>query len=673
MSDSPDASPETQTSPETKAGPPSPTAAGATARSALASPAAPLLARAAQLHKAGDLPAAVQTYRQAIVVDPGFAEAHNNLGAALRAWGKRNEAIVAYQEALALAPDYALAHANLGGALAESGETEAALDHLAAGYLLAPDRPQMGRRLVNVLRRSTPASVTPRVHEALAALVEDPAVEPQSLEPCIVALLNADPRIRGVLDALAAGQPPTVAEAGPPVYAAIAESELPALLAEAVLTDSRLEMLFAILRAAWLEALLEDHPELLPDRALLVALGLQLETVEWSWLESPAEQQRLAGLAERLRDPAARRDGPDAPGAASLALLVYALYRPLDPFYEDAELHALADPAAGPEGLLLYRHLVEPAERERFAAAIPGATPIRDRTSQSVRAMYEVNAYPRWRRLARRPGRRVDLLMPELLPDLRRVSIPFDQRRVRILVAGCGTGRHACMTAQRFAFSQVVAVDLSRRSLSYAAQRARDLELRNLHFLQGDILELGGLGEEFDIIECSGVLHHLASPEQGWRVLCGLLAPGGLMRIALYSDLARQGVEEARAVIREQGLTPTPDGIRAARAAIRALPEDSQARLLAESPDFFSLSGCRDLFFHVREDRFTVPRIAHALEALQLDFLGFELPSEGIRYNYRRRFPEDPEQRDLAKWATFEEENYLTFAAMYQFWCQAKG
>ncbi|MEX0759920.1 MAG: hypothetical protein WD100_10095, partial [Tistlia sp.] len=108
------------------------------------------------------------------------------------------------------------------------------------------------------------------------------------------------------------------------------------------------------------------------------------------------------------------------------------------------------------------------------------------------------------------------------------------------------------------------------------------------------------------------------------------------------------------------------------RAAIRAVPVGSPARLLAESPDFFSLSGCRDLFFHVREDRFTLPRVARALDSLGLTFLGFELPSDGIRYNYRRRFPEDAEQRDLAKWDLFEQENPLTFAAMYQFWCQAK-
>ncbi len=38
---------------------------------------------------------------------------------------------------------------------------------------------------------------------------------------------------------------------------------------------------------------------------------------------------------------------------------------------------------------------------------------------------------------------------------------------------------------------------------------------------------LGGLGRQFDLIECVGVLHHLGDPLAGWRVLVSLLKPGG--------------------------------------------------------------------------------------------------------------------------------------------------
>ena len=48
------------------------------------------------------------------------------------------------------------------------------------------------------------------------------------------------------------------------------------------------------------------------------------------------------------------------------------------------------------------------------------------------------------------------------------------------------------------------------------------------------------LNKKFDIIESAGVLHHMADPVAGWRTLTNCLKPNGLMKIGLYSNLARQ-------------------------------------------------------------------------------------------------------------------------------------
>ena len=47
----------------------------------------------------------------------------------------------------------------------------------------------------------------------------------------------------------------------------------------------------------------------------------------------------------------------------------------------------------------------------------------------------------------------------------------------------------------------------------------------------------------FDLIECSGVLHHLDDPQEGLRHLSGRLATNGVMKVALYSALARKVFE----------------------------------------------------------------------------------------------------------------------------------
>ena len=72
------------------------------------------------------------------------------------------------------------------------------------------------------------------------------------------------------------------------------------------------------------------------------------------------------------------------------------------------------------------------------------------------------------------------------------------------------------------------------------------------------------------------MLHHLADPQAGWRVLLSLLRPGGVMHIGLYSELARQDVVRARAFIAERGYGQTADDIRRCRQDLFALDTQIQ-------------------------------------------------------------------------------------------------
>src|SRR5262249_44912867 len=125
--------------------------------------------------------------------------------------------------------------------------------------------------------------------------------------------------------------------------------------------------------------------------------------------------------------------------------------------------------------------------------------------------------------------------------------------RLDILIAGCGTGQHALETVRRFTRASVLAVDLSLTSLAYAKRKTEAVGNGNIEYAQADILELGSLPRGFDLIEASGVLHHLRDPWQGWRVLLSLLRPKGFMHVALYSARARESIREARRFIAERG------------------------------------------------------------------------------------------------------------------------
>jgi hypothetical protein len=135
------------------------------------------------------------------------------------------------------------------------------------------------------------------------------------------------------------------------------------------------------------------------------------------------------------------------------------------------------------------------------------------------------------------------------------------------------------------------------------------------------------------------------------------------MRVGLYSEFARQPVIAAQAFIAERGYGGSTDDIRRFRQDV--LTEPSLA-MLTQSRDFYTVSGCRDLLFHAREHRMTLPQIKAFLTGNGLAFRGFELDAATL-LAYRRRFPEDGAALDLDRWDVFERENPHTFVRMYQF------
>jgi SAM-dependent methyltransferase len=198
------------------------------------------------------------------------------------------------------------------------------------------------------------------------------------------------------------------------------------------------------------------------------------------------------------------------------------------------------------------------------------------------------------------------------------------------------------------------------------------LGVRNIEYAQADILELGALARRFDVIEAVGVLHHMTDPWNAWRVLLGLLRPGGCMRIGLYSAAARRDVERTTAFIAERGYGRSADEISRCRQELMDFADGTAQKNVTASPDFFSTSECRDYLFHVQQQTTTIPRIAAFLEESALEFLGFELDARVLR-QYAARFPQDRAKTNLECWHTYESENPDVFAGMYVFMVQKRG
>lgn len=372
--------------------------------------------------------------------------------------------------------------------------------------------------------------------------------------------------------------------------------------------------------------------------AFQAALARQCFLNEYVFAASDDELRDTARLRENVT---AALDSGAAVAPAEIAAL--ASYEPLD----DARLLDRIWPEA--TTAILTQQLREPAEEKRLAAALPTLTPVSDAVSRAVAAQYEENPYPRW--VVVGPAWRVH---------------GAERQPADILIAGCGTGRNAIETAQVFPGSRILAVDLSRASLGHAARKSTEMKIGNIDYAQADLLELGGLDRRFDLIEAMGVLHHLADPLAGWHVLLSLLKPGGVMRLGLYSPVARRDLAAARAELKARGFAPTSDGVRAARRHLMQMPGFGE---VVQRPDFFSVSACRDLLFHAQETVLPLTAIAAFARENGLKVLGVDVDAPAL-LAYRKRFPRDTAATDLDNWAAFEADRPSTFDGMVQFWVQ---
>ncbi len=623
--------------------------------------------RAATLHNLlgavlGDLgrtEEAVASYVQAISIKQDYAEAHVNLAMTLKNLGLLEQAVESCRLAVAAEPDYVRAHNSLGHILRELGWFDEAADSHVQARKIDPDCVEALAGAAEALLHVQSVKIHVDYMDLISLCFENDAVTSENVVPASQAILKA------VL------QKHISAEAFPPSeLATIAPQAIGLLAAQlkgSTIADVELENFLTHLRSEFLESWSgedQEPSEADSDAGLLEPLAYQAFLNEYIWHVTDDEHARV----ERLEANISRAivDGA-TPSESELFLL--ASYRPLW-VIEHIRNWAKKDHGEASASLQDFlRIAVLNSEREwELGEQIECLTSIENDVSVAVRSQYEENPYPRWHSISVGDSMPyTELILKDIAPH-QCVLKPTSQTP-DILIAGCGTGKQPILTAIATQHSNVLAVDLSRTSLSYAKRKAEEFKVRNIRFAQADILKLGELEKCFDVIECSGVLHHMADPEAGLKVLLQRLKPGGFMNIALYSEIARRQLGNWGELVSENNFKSSLQGMRDFRAWLinNDIPE---ARSLQQTSDFYSASMLRDLMFHVQEHRFTIPQIRALLERHKLEFLGFRFIDPNSKPAYTKTFPNDLHCIDLENWHVFEQDNPDLFLSMYQFWCR---
>ena len=205
-------------------------------------------------------------------------------------------------------------------------------------------------------------------------------------------------------------------------------------------------------------------------------------------------------------------------------------------------------------------------------------------------------------------------VFPELFPEQER-------RPLRILDAGCGS-HQAALLAYSNPGSTVLGVDLSARSLRHQLYLKEKHGLGNLELRQADLRKIGELGQEFDLVVSTGVLHHLADPGEGLEALGSVLAPGGAMSVMLYGKYPRTGVYMLQKAFGLMGVGRDREGVEFVRKTLKSLPGSH----FAKSYDHWELGqdgGLVDTFLHPVDQAYDVPGVIALAKSCGLRFQGW--------------------------------------------------
>jgi SAM-dependent methyltransferase len=228
--------------------------------------------------------------------------------------------------------------------------------------------------------------------------------------------------------------------------------------------------------------------------------------------------------------------------------------------------------------------------------------------SEEVRDFYERMPYrprsPIWTRISiykRIRRRRAEF--HRIWPDQR------PRENQEILIACCGTSQ-AARYAAREPHARITVIDVSDASLRHTRDLQRKHNLENLELHKVPIESVSELGRSFDLMVCTGVLHHLPDPDRGLRALRDVLRPDGAMRVMVYARHGRAGIYMMQEYCRLLEIHPSASDLRSLAATLDALPKDHPiANVQPRANDFRLPEAMPDALLHPQDRAYSVPEI----------------------------------------------------------------
>ena len=158
--------------------------------------------------------------------------------------------------------------------------------------------------------------------------------------------------------------------------------------------------------------------------------------------------------------------------------------------------------------------------------------PVAGDVNDIIRGFYEAHPFPDYDE-TEDVGSLIEKSLARGFPEMLNRSIP---PHATVLEVGCGTGQLGNFLS--IAARRVLSVDFCLNSLRLA-ESFRSRQGLDVTLAQMNLFRLPLRPERFDVVICTGVLHHTSDPRRGFRGLLRHVRPGGHVVIGLYNRFGR--------------------------------------------------------------------------------------------------------------------------------------
>ena len=605
---------------------------------------------------------AQKLYLEVLNKNPNHLDANNNLGIIFQKNGEHQKAISFFEKIIKINPNYLNAYKNLATISQKLGNYQKAINYYVMAIKIAPNNMFLIYPLSHLLKNLSKTFAKENDLQELKKIFlflfkrNDINHKPHFNNAKFIILSQFDDDQKKIINS-------QIDLIKNDFIQNLLEDDLfNLLLQKSLIADEFLENLLHKLRSEVLSSLNDPNKKTLNKySSFIISLAQQCWFNEYIYISSKKEIENIKKIKNKIET----EEEID-----ELKIIILACFEPLN--NSEIIINKLNNYNSKNDlfNVLINTQIKETLKEAEIKKSIKSLSKIINPISQNVQKQYEENPYPRWISIERFiPQNFLIHLNNNIQPNKIEYNNKFDNPNV--LIAGCGTGRHPIANSM-YKDAKILAVDLSLASLAYAKRKTDELGIKNIEYLHADILQLKNLKRKFDVIESSGVLHHMDDPIAGLRVLHDILEPHGFLKLGLYSETARKEVVKGREFIKSKKFKDTNENIKICRQLFFKEQENLSLKNSIQSSDFYSLSSVRDLFFHTQEHRYTIPQISKILDDFDFEFLGFFSLHPSIKQKFSDHFPKDKKNISLENWHEFELNNPDTFLGMYQFWLKKK-